>query len=47
MRVAGTGMPLKMRLADLLGDPPTFQHVEPAPFHLGGSLNFGVNRKRL
>lgn len=31
----------------LLGDPPAFQHMEPAPFHLGGSLSFSVDEGRL
>lgn len=31
----------------LLGDPPAFQHMEPAPFNLGGSLSFSVDEGRL
>lgn len=27
----------------LLGDSPAFQHMEPAPFHLGGNLSFCVD----
>lgn len=35
------------RIDWLLGDPPAFQHMEPAPFHLGGSVSFSVDEGRL
>jgi len=46
MHFADTAVHLKIRLVDLLGDPPVFQHVEPAHFHLGGSL-CGANEEKL